>query len=246
LIQFFLDSSDNTLIFNHCLYLGKYDEAFKNLNIRSEIWKKMIGSVDTTLSTQNLLIKDYLITAQKISSETMDLDNKIRRDADPASPYPDIFAVMRTYQGYYDAEKISTYKISEPTARCIRSLIKMQQNCSNIESHIDTLNFTWEPNGYPIFIDFQAAVCLYQNNKFDKALHYLYKLQKRWNIIGVRSVFYPKSLLLQAKIYEKMNDRARAIEKYQQFLDLWKNADPDLPDLIEAKRRYANLKGTNG
>jgi hypothetical protein len=43
-----------------------------------------------------------------------------------------------------------------------------------------------------------------------------------------------------------MNDRAKAIEKYQQFLDLWKYADPDLPDLIEAKQRYANLIGTAG
>ncbi len=34
-------------------------------------------------------------------------------------------------------------------------------------------------------------------------------------------------------------------ENYINFLDLWKNADEDLPDLIEAKARYAELRGTS-
>ena len=31
----------------------------------------------------------------------------------------------------------------------------------------------------------------------------------------------------------------------EKFLDLWKDADEDLPDLIDAKMRYARLKGTS-
>jgi len=34
-----------------------------------------------------------------------------------------------------------------------------------------------------------------------------------------------------------------AIENYEKFLDLWKAADKDLPELIDAKPRLAKLKG---
>jgi hypothetical protein len=36
--------------------------------------------------------------------------------------------------------------------------------------------------------------------------------------------------------------RAKARTAYQDFLTLWKNADPDLPILTEAKAEYAKLK----
>jgi hypothetical protein len=35
---------------------------------------------------------------------------------------------------------------------------------------------------------------------------------------------------------------AKARKSYQDFLALWKDADADLPILIEAKREYARLK----
>ncbi len=36
--------------------------------------------------------------------------------------------------------------------------------------------------------------------------------------------------------------RTRALAAYKDFLDLWKDADPDIPILKEAKAEYANLK----
>jgi hypothetical protein len=47
------------------------------------------------------------------------------------------------------------------------------------------------------------------------------------------------------KIYEEKGDTKSAIRSYQKFLDLWKNADEDLPDLIDAKKRLAGLKGVS-
>jgi len=52
------------------------------------------------------------------------------------------------------------------------------------------------------------------------------------------------SFLLLGKIYEKKGDTQLAIENYEKFLDLWKNADEDLPDLIEAKERLSHLNST--
>ncbi len=45
-------------------------------------------------------------------------------------------------------------------------------------------------------------------------------------------------------VYEHQVNKQRAIENYAGFFVLWKNADEDLPDLINAKARLARLKGT--
>jgi len=38
------------------------------------------------------------------------------------------------------------------------------------------------------------------------------------------------------------NDTAHARATYQNFLTLWKDADPDIPILIAAKAEYAKLR----
>jgi hypothetical protein len=37
-------------------------------------------------------------------------------------------------------------------------------------------------------------------------------------------------------------DKSKARSAYQDFLTLWKDADPDIPILKEAKAEYANLQ----
>ncbi len=37
-------------------------------------------------------------------------------------------------------------------------------------------------------------------------------------------------------------DTALARKSYEEFFELWKDADPDLPILIEARKEYANMK----
>jgi len=37
-------------------------------------------------------------------------------------------------------------------------------------------------------------------------------------------------------------DQAKTIEHYEKFLDLWKEADPGIAEVEDAKRRVAGLK----
>jgi predicted Zn-dependent protease len=45
-----------------------------------------------------------------------------------------------------------------------------------------------------------------------------------------------------ARAYAMQGDKAKARAAYQDFLTLWKDADPDIPVLKEAKAEYAQLK----
>jgi tetratricopeptide (TPR) repeat protein len=53
---------------------------------------------------------------------------------------------------------------------------------------------------------------------------------------------YAKSFYMLGKIYEQQDKRGKAIENYEKFLDLWKNADPGIAEVDDAKKRLAALK----
>nr|NIV69643.1 tetratricopeptide repeat protein [Phycisphaerae bacterium] len=48
-----------------------------------------------------------------------------------------------------------------------------------------------------------------------------------------------------AKLYERKGLTTKAIARYEHFLKVWKNADEDLPELIDAKARLAKLRGSD-
>jgi tetratricopeptide (TPR) repeat protein len=52
---------------------------------------------------------------------------------------------------------------------------------------------------------------------------------------------YPKALLLLARLHERLGNRARAGKAVADLLHLWRQADPDLPPLVEAKALMARL-----
>jgi len=48
---------------------------------------------------------------------------------------------------------------------------------------------------------------------------------------------YAKSFYMMGKISERMGKKADAVEHYRRFLELWKDADPGIPEVIDAKKR---------
>jgi serine/threonine protein kinase len=52
---------------------------------------------------------------------------------------------------------------------------------------------------------------------------------------------FAKSFYGLGKIYQQKKWTAKTIEQYREFLTLWKDSDPGIPELIDAKNRFAEL-----
>jgi len=53
---------------------------------------------------------------------------------------------------------------------------------------------------------------------------------------------YAKSFYMLGKIFEQKGWKGKAIEHYEKFLDLWKDADPGIAEVEDAKKRMTGLK----
>jgi hypothetical protein len=56
------------------------------------------------------------------------------------------------------------------------------------------------------------------------------------------NIVHPLAHLSIARAYIMMGDGARARKAYEDFLTLWKDADPDIPVFIQAKQELAAIR----
>jgi tetratricopeptide (TPR) repeat protein len=97
------------------------------------------------------------------------------------------------------------------------------------------------PYNHPFIKDVLARV--YQRKgELDKAIAEYERLVTFDPDLESRCLIHPIYYYRLAKLHEQKGNTTKAIEHYEKFLDLWKDADPGLPEVDEAKKRLAGLK----
>ena len=72
-------------------------------------------------------------------------------------------------------------------------------------------------------------------------------LDTYWGIPGIEAWARPLALRRLGEIYETRGERDRAVEYYNQFVELWRNADPEFqPQVADTRERIARLVGEGG
>jgi tetratricopeptide (TPR) repeat protein len=96
-------------------------------------------------------------------------------------------------------------------------------------------------NDHALFMD-SLALAYFKAGELEKAREEYERIQS----LNIGRIIYgdifANSFYMLGKIYEQQGDTAKAIEHYEKFLDLWKDADPGIAELEDAKKRLAGLK----
>ncbi len=104
--------------------------------------------------------------------------------------------------------------------------------------------FALEPHGLQKNAEFvnSWASAYYKSGNLDKAQEaYEGITNLTTGRIGYGDI-YAKSFYMLGKIYEEQGNSTKAIEHYEKFLSLWKDADPGIAEVEDAKKRLAGLK----
>ncbi len=230
------------------LYRGKYQESMHHLDKAIEIYWQLhdtVGAARTMMHKAVMLVlqKNDFKSAITLAERTYSLQPKIQN-----SEYWANLALLYVFRNDFpSAESIfvkwfSTTHWFDPFYRAL--MYSTNHEGTKAEAYLDTvLNENGGFKQLNIFLLYPAAMCQFEAGRFDKALTHLALLQETLsNFGGWRGLYYPKSFFLMGKIYDKKGDKKLAVANYEKFLNLWKDADKDLPELIDAKASMTKLK----
>jgi eukaryotic-like serine/threonine-protein kinase len=128
---------------------------------------------------------------------------------------------------------------------------KLALNHANPQQALDTLEiavpyelglpanwfYNW-PNLYPVYVRGEAYLAAHQGKQ---AAAEFQKILDHRGIVLNEPIGALAHLQL-GRAYALQGETAKSRAAYQDFLTLWKDADPDIPILIQAKAEYAELK----
>jgi len=228
-------------------YIGKYQALFEAIN-KQIAWARQRHDVTMesyyTVNQALYRVRKYddISKGWEQATTTFPLQSKI-----------DYYLYWNTLQLLYVCH--GDYQLADSLARAfsvdwwyftIRTFIHTQKHeCFEAQTFVDSV-MSIGPGFCKIAVLYPLAKCQFESGLYSQAENNLLRLQEIPDqSYGFRAVYYPKSFYLLARVYEQKGQVDLSLKNYQKFVNLWKDGDKDLPELIDGKRRLASLIGTN-
>jgi len=145
-----------------------------------------------------------------------------------------------------DLVESSLYKKEIRNYYILLGMIELKnKNYPDAVNHFNkAISFLNYPNSWGsehAFYMYYLALAYYESGELDKARDEFEEI----TIFPIGRLsygdLYAKSFFMLGKISEQQGDKAKAIEHYEKFLDIWKDADPGLPEIDDAKETLKRL-----
>jgi serine/threonine protein kinase/Tfp pilus assembly protein PilF len=244
-----------------CLHCGQYEDAIEHLNRATEIAVKL-GEDDWIYSSKRSLIGIYTLIgkyeeanklSQSVFSEpgSLDLSKFERKKAE-------MQAWMKTEMSDLESAQIHANELKRLIENSLHT--KLIRDYYTVQSAIDLQRGDYMKcvelcrKALPLFPGGPNAVPAYVLDKLGLAyikLDQWYEAKKTYeNLLQLtqgrywNGDFYVKSFYHLGTIFEKLGNTEKAIEHYEKFLDLWKDADPGIAEVDDAREKLAVLKNS--
>jgi len=237
------------------LYQGKFEEALEVLDDgmaadRMEGTEKGQNAYKHFLKASIYLEKKNPGLALKEAETCVDIFKEA---------YPDDPVNMRDLYTYILAESGKIAE-AEEVARALKKDIEeknpalmysywlasgaIERAKGNTETAITYVQRAGKEAPSPLFhIRFPLAKAYLESGKLGEAVAEFEKVLSRYDgMRALSTIWAVKAHYLLGLAYEKSGWSKKAIEQYEEFLDMWKEADPGIPEVEDAKQRLKALK----
>jgi tetratricopeptide (TPR) repeat protein len=124
-----------------------------------------------------------------------------------------------------------------------RTLGEIELAKGDTNTAVSYLEKVYEESPTPSFsLRFSLAEIYLKIGRLDETVTQLEKALSRYDDTRTGSSDAVKAYYLLGLAYEKSGWNKKAIEKYEEFLDIWKDADPGIPEVEDAKERVKKLR----
>lgn len=234
------------------LFQGKFQEALEVLDhgIAADKMEQVPGAFKHLLKAFIYKEKKDLKAALKEAKSGTEVLTKA---------YPDRPVNMRDFYAYFLAESGET-KQAEDVVDAIRHEVE--------EKYPSLMDYYWRALGHlelakgnaeaattylrkgsvgkagPLFgVRYHLALAYLELGRLGEEVAVLEKALSRYDEERVNlPVWAVKAHYLLGLAYQRSGWNKRAVEKYEEFLEIWKGADPGIPEVEDAKERLKSLR----
>jgi tetratricopeptide (TPR) repeat protein/predicted Ser/Thr protein kinase len=175
-----------------------------------------------------------------------------------AEVYPELLPVAKPLYGYFlvkAGELDSARKISDEVGEALKDKSDTEKSLwyflrfmikyasGDMDQALREIGEQAEREKNDLKITYWLAVTYLESDMIGEAAQEFERLSN-WNILSRarEPLFSSKIPYFLGVCYEKSGWEKRAIEKYEEFLENWKDADPGIPEVEDAKERLARLR----